>query len=204
MEAKPANNYEALALLAENMRKMHLQLVQRERVVLFLDNSNFFGSVSRISRAVPKYRVDHHKLLKVLVGDRFRIDALCYCSEWEADAEARAKRDGFQAMMSKAGYTLVRVPQKAGAVREKGLDAAVVSGMVTVARECPRADTFVLIAGDGDYTETVRDLRRKQGVKVEVAFFASETAYSLREAAHTFIDLEPLRSTIQQGGAFTE
>lgn len=201
----PLNTFDAVALLASNMKAMHARLVRDERVVMFMDNSNFYGSVARVGRdSQQKYRVDYSKLYKVLMAERFGIDAFCYCSEWETDAESRLKRDSFQAMMQKAGFSLVRLPQRSGAVREKGLDAAIVRDMVNFARDCPRADTFVLIAGDGDYSDTIRELRRKHGVKVEVAFFGTETAYSLKDAAYQFIDLEGIKGQIQLDRAFLE
>ena len=203
MEA--GSTFDALALLTDNMKAMHRRLLLNERVVVFMDNSNFFGSVARVSRdSQQKYRVDYSKLYKLLMAERFGIDAICYCSEWETDQESRSKRENFQIMMQKAGFSLVRVPQRPGAGREKGLDAAIVKDMTSIARDCPRADTFVLIAGDGDYSGTISELRRKHGVKVEVAFFGSETAYSLREAAFLFTDLEPLRNQIQLDRPFLE
>lgn len=198
----PSNTFDAVALLASNMKAMHARLVRDERVVMFMDNSNFYGSVARVGRdSQQKYRVDYSKLYKVLMAERFGIDAFCYCSQWDTDPESRIKRDNFQAMMQKAGFSLVKLP---GAVREKGLDAAIVRDMVSFARDCPRADTFVLIAGDGDYADTIRELRRKHGVKVEVAFFGSETAYSLKDAAYQFIDLEGIKNQIQLDRPFLE
>lgn len=188
----------AVAQLAENMKLLYKQQCQNERVCLFLDNSNFFGAVGRVAReSGSRFRVDYMKLYEFLVRDRFCIDALCYYSEWESDAETRQRRDNFQSLMEKAGFSLVRFQQRPGGTREKGVDAAIVRDMLTTARDCPRCDTFVLIAGDGDYAETVREVRKKYGVKVEVAFFAPDTANSLRETAYKFIDLDEIRDRIQ-------
>lgn len=185
---------EAVHLLAANMKELCRKQAEYEKVVLFLDNSNLYGSIARLGRDLGhKYRMDYQKL----IGDRFCINAACYCSEWEIDADKASKRDGFQTAMQKAGFSLVRLPQRAGAAREKGVDAAVVRDMMTVARDCPRADTFILVAGDGDYTDTVRELRHKHGLKVEVAFFRAETANALRDAAYKFVDLDSIAAQIQ-------
>jgi len=198
-----------LTRLAETIHQLVIaanrQQQRSEKTILFLDNSNFFGSVTRIGRDKnQRLRVDYRKLLRVAMRDRFVIDARCYYSEWEADPSTQQRRDGFQIALERAGFTVVRFQQRPGARAEKGVDAAIVKDMVTMARECPRCDTFVLIAGDGDYTETVREIRKKYGVKVEVAFFAPETAIALREAAYHFIDLEPMQELIQLDRAVTE
>jgi uncharacterized LabA/DUF88 family protein len=188
---------EAIRTLADNMKLLYRQQCQNERVVMFLDNSNFFGSILRVGREVGyRFRVDYPKLYNVLLRDRFAIDAFCYYSEWETDPNTRQRRDSFQTLMEKARFTLVKFQQRAGGTRENGVDAAIVRDMVNVARDCPRCDTFILIAGDGDYADTIREVRRKHGVKVEVAFFAQDTAGTLRDAAYRFIDLDSLRDQI--------
>ena len=189
---------EAVSQLAENMRLLCRQQAQKERVMMFLDNSNFYGSLGRISQETcNKFRVDYHKLYALLVNERFVINATCYYSDWEVSDEARLKRDNFRVMMEKAGFTLACLKQRVGATQEKGVDAAVVRDMVTAAHDVHRCDTFILISGDGDYADTVREVRKKYGVKVEVAFFACETAWSLRDACYKFIDLEPFREQIE-------
>ena len=204
-ESKFDNLSSAVACLVENMKVMCRQQAQSERVIMFLDNSNFFGSIARVGKENGyKFRVDYHKLYSILLRDRFPIDALCYYSDWESDAETRQRRDSFQNLMEKAGFSMVKFQQRVGATREKGVDAAIVRDMTTLARDCPRCDTFILVAGDGDYADTVREVRKKYGVKVEVAFFAADTASSLREAAFRFIDLDNIRQQIQLDRAFLD
>jgi uncharacterized LabA/DUF88 family protein len=189
---------QAVHLLAANVKELILKTAQKEKVVVFMDNSNLYGSIARIGRDLNcKFRIDYQKLYQKLVGDRFCINAFCFCSDWDIDEDQRFKRDGFQTMMQKTGFSLFRVPQRYGAVQEKGLDTAVVREMITIARDCPRADTFILIAGDGDYSDTIHELKQRHGIKVEVAFFRSETAHSLREAAYEFNDLEFSLAQIQ-------
>lgn len=189
---------QAVQLLAANMKEFCRKKAENEKVVLFMDNSNLYGSIARLGRDLGhKYRMDYQKLFRTLIGERFCVNAMCFCSEWEIDSDQRNKRDGFQTMMQKAGFSLVRLPQRPGATREKGLDVAVVREMLTVARDCPRADTFILVAGDGDYSDTVRELRQKHGLKVEVAFFKAETANTLKDAAFKFVDLDSMAAQLQ-------
>lgn len=196
---------QAVQLLSENMKAIHRQVSQSESVIIFMDNSNFFGSVGRLGREMGyRFRVDYHKLYTALLKDRFCINAFCYYSDWDSDAETRHRRENFQNLMEKAGFQLVRFQQRPGATKEKGVDAAIVKDMVTAAHDCPRCLTFILIAGDGDYAETVRELRTRYGVKVEVAFFGADTAITLQEAAYRFIDLSPLWQRIELDRPFSE
>ncbi len=189
---------QSLQLLANNMKELCRKQAESEKVVLFMDNSNLYGSLARLRQDIGrKYRIDYQKLYRKLIDERFCINASCYCSEWEIDGDQKLKRDSFQVMMQKAGFQVIRLPQRAGSVREKGLDTSVVRDMMTMARDCPRADTFILIAGDGDYSDTVSELRHKYGLKVEVAFFMAETANTLKEAAFKFIDLDSMVTQIQ-------
>jgi uncharacterized LabA/DUF88 family protein len=188
----------AVQALANNLKALAALELRRERVVIMLDNSNFFGSVTRICRDTSrKFRVDYGKLLTMLVEGRTVIDAFCYYSDWEVDEETRVRREGFQIMMEKTGFTLVTVQQRSRAIREKGVDAAIVRDITAIAREMPRCDTIILIAGDGDYSETVSEIRKRHGVKVEVAFFGVETAQTLKMAATRFTDLETMREQFE-------
>lgn len=189
---------EAVQLLAAHVKELCRKQAESQKVVIFIDNSNLYGSVARLGQVLGhKYRIDYHKLYRILLEDRFCIKAICFCPEWDADNDQRSKRDNFQTMMQKSGFLLSRIPQKTGSVREKGLDAAIVREMITMASECHRANTFILVAGDGDYSDTVRELRHKYGIMVEVAFFNQETASSLKEAAYKFINLDSIAAQIQ-------
>lgn len=184
--------------LTTSIKELYRKQIESEKVVLFMDNSNLYGSIARLSRESGyKYRIDYHRLLNMLVGNRFCINAICYYPEWELDFEQHQKRDGFQSIIQKAGYQISRVPQRNNSGREKGLDTAIIRDMTTIAHNCPRVDTFILVAGDGDYSDTVRELRFRHGLKVEVAFFSPETAFTLKEAAYKFTDLESIATQLQ-------
>jgi len=194
----------SLTRLAENMKAIYRQQCQSERVVVFMDNSNFFGSVARIGKDRGyKFRVDYHKLFGLLLRDRFCIDARCYYNDWESDPETRQRRENYRSLMTKAGFTLVCSSQ-CGETRPQGLDQAIIPDMLAMAKDCPRCDTFILVAGDGDYADTVREVRRRFGVKVEVAFFAADTAAMLRDASGIFIDLEVHSDDIQFDRHFSD
>lgn len=52
----------------------------------------------------------------------------------------------------------------------------------------PKADTFVLIAGDSDYVPTIDELK-EDGFEVEVVFW-NHAAKQLKDAASKFIGLD--------------
>jgi uncharacterized LabA/DUF88 family protein len=176
--------------LQEAVKTLQQQILRRERVWISVDNSNLFGSVGKFCKeTMYRYRIDYSKLLSLLVGPRLLVNARCYYSEWEGQQSINTeKQRAFFHSLQRTGFTLVRVAQRQSNTREKGLDAAIIRDLLATAREMHRCDTVILVSGDGDYTETIRELKNF-GVRTEVVFFGTETSTQLREAAHSFTDL---------------
>ena len=190
---------EQLAQMNHYLSGIYREAVRNHCVALFLDHSNFYHSIVRIRKQMAmKYSVDYCKIKQLLVADRFMLRAGFYYSDHEDVRDS--KRDGLHSYLESVGYSLSRHRLVGGGVagyREKGLDIAIAKDMINMARDTPRCQTMILVSGDGDYLETVEELRHKHGVKVEVAFFGPETSTALRQAAFRFIDLEPLRQDFQ-------
>lgn len=81
--------------------------------------------------------------------------------------------------------------------KEKRIDTGIATLLTKDAYKTGNAaeDTFVLVAGDGDYVPTVNELRA-DGFRVEVVFW-SQAARELREAASKFISLDPYLDTLR-------
>jgi uncharacterized LabA/DUF88 family protein len=183
-----------------DLQKIEQLLMAKEKICLFIDNSNLFGAMQEFSQ---NDRIDYIKLKEFLAHGRTIASARFYYSEppfprdnvepevMQAALESVRKRKSFYYVLERSGYTTICLPQRSNHVNsfvEKGLDTELVYDMCAMSRD-GRIDTFILVAGDEDYARIVSRLRQDTGVKVEVAFFDAQCSYKLKEAATTFIDL---------------
>jgi uncharacterized LabA/DUF88 family protein len=182
----------------EDLRKL---IRSMEKVAIFIDNSNLYGAMQTLPDAYEK-RIDYVKLKSFLADDRTVNNALFYYSEpprlnewdegYEEIREAVRKRQGFYYVLEKAGYKTVCLPQRQqhDGYSEKGLDTILVYDMCALSRS-GKYDTFILVAGDGDYTLPVQKIKEDTGISVEVAFFGGPGNCSshLQSACSKFIDL---------------
>jgi len=90
-----------------------------------------------------------------------------------------AERAGFELHLEDRNY----------ANKEKRIDTGIVTLMMKDAyRNASPGDTFVLVAGDGDYIPTIRELI-SDGFNVEVVFW-DHASRDLKESATKFISLD--------------
>jgi uncharacterized LabA/DUF88 family protein len=195
LEEKGKNFYEDFdTAVAQALRKM-------EKVCVFIDNSNLFHTLRALSM---NRRLDYIRL-KNIIADGRQADVRFYYSEPEPkDEEARQrleKQARFYSFLEKsAGYTMIRLPlwertvyndgDSEQMLMEKGLDCEIVFDLCKLSLTS-KYDTFVLVAGDQDYTRTIKKIREQTGIKVEVAFFGrSRISSELIKEASKFIDLQ--------------
>ena len=173
------------------------EIRRKERVCLFIDNSDLFGAVQSSQTTYGK-RVDYIKLRDVLSEGRSVNSSRFYYSEpayprdatsdeaQEAAAAAK-KRQSFYYVLQRAGYTTVSLPQR-DYDDDLGLEIEIVYDMCAASMD-GKFDTIILVAGNEDYARTISRLRQDTGISVDVAFFANSCSYRLRQAANRFIDL---------------
>ncbi len=90
-----------------------------------------------------------------------------------------AERAGFELHLEDRNY----------ANKEKRIDTGIVTLMMKDAyRNASPGDTFVLVAGDGDYIPTIREMI-SDGFNVEVVFW-DHASHDLKESATKFISLD--------------
>lgn len=82
---------------------------------------------------------------------------------------------------------------------EKGLDCEIVFDLVRLANE-RRYSSFVLVTGDEDFARSVSRLRR-EGLTVDVAFFAQDCSTVLKDECSVFTDLTGLHELFR--GSYT-
>ena len=100
---------------------------------------------------------------------------------------------------AKAGFEVVAMARGFSG-KEKRVDTSVVTRMCRDAYRFgdPRRDRITLIAGDGDYEPTVRQLV-SDGFQVTVLYWSHHASRELREAATVFHALDPYIADLALG-----
>jgi uncharacterized LabA/DUF88 family protein len=201
-------------MIAQDVASIAAMLRTREKVCIFVDNTDLFDAIQQIRNTHGK-KVDYIKLKEILANDRVVNRANFYFSEPsppkfyfsdppyskevkdEGDESllAAKKRQGFYYVLQKAGYSVICLPQRERYDPQSGeyyiddtMSLEIVYDMCSMSQK--NFDTIVLVAGSEDYARIVGKLRQDSGVNVEVAFFGSSCSAKLRDMANRFIDLE--------------
>ena len=174
----------------------------RGRTIVFIDNSNIFGG-----QTAAGWRIDWEKLIIELEkgGDIWQVHF--FASE---DDPPRSSQAGFyrhlkqvlnwEVHLYELGQKTVRC-SKCGHTEtvkaEKGIDVGVATKMLSLAAN--RAfDTAILIAGDGDFLETVRFVKN-QGLRVEIVGWRGAVAQQLEaESSAAVLYLDDLKDHIRR------
>lgn len=160
----------------------------RERVVMFVDGSNFYhGLKSRIGNT----KIDFEKLPRKLTGQRKLVRVYYYNAPVDQFAfpDRYAAQQKFFSALDNVPYLAVklgRLEPRGKAWVEKGVDVNIAVDMVTMAYD-DIYDTCILISGDGDFAVAVEAVK-SAGKHVEVAY--TQANYQIKKAADKFILLD--------------
>lgn len=109
--------------------------------------------------------------------------------------------DGIWKFAERAGFEL-HLEDRNFANKEKKIDTSIATLVTKDAYKSdeyrngrPEDNTFVIVAGDGDYVPTINELTT-DGFNVEVVFWNHASA-ELKHAATRFIDLDPFLETLR-------
>ena len=183
---------------------------QTERVAVFVDGANLYHSIKSYYKGV----LDYDRLLRAAVGERTLLRATFYIVEKQETDDAQGGNPGstssarsFVYNLNKFGYKVrskpLMVHETVAADGEKTVshkgdwDVGLVVDMVRLA---DRADTYVLISGDGDYVEAVEYLQSEKGLRVEVISAAQCTSQALLDLCDTHTDLADIPDLFRRHG----
>lgn len=171
----------------------------RERVVLFVDGSNLFGSIREMSRKTgTRVGIDYERFFRFLAGNRPLVRVYFYTSlppqESQPDAykqqidfiyavRLRANENGINLKVRQA----FRQPRSYGFI-EKGTDVKLATDLLSLAFH-NAFDIAVLVSGDSDFVEVVEEVQRL-GKIVENAVFRANSSETLRDTCDRFIYLD--------------
>lgn len=152
---------------------------KNQRVIVLIDVQNLYHSAKNLYGA----RVNFKNLLLQAVSGRNLIRAIGYVAKSDEPGEA-----SFFDALEKAGIeTRIKDLQVYPDGTKKGdWDVGLA---IDAVRLSSKADTIVLISGDGDFIPLVEYLKTL-GNQVEVMGFGRTTSSSLKELAGEFTDLD--------------
>jgi len=169
-----------------------------ERIIIFIDGSNFYHSV-KDTFAVHDNEVDFGKLVEILREDRLLIGVYYYNAPldrgyneqiyWKQQkffSELR-KIPGFNVILCNM-RKIIRPGSKKPEFTVKGDDIHLATDMVSLAYE-NAYDTAILVSGDGDFVPTIKRVQ-KLGKLVENAYFKISRSNYLKDVCDTSLCLD--------------
>ena len=177
---------------------MAIQFYPHERVALFIDGANLYGTSKSLG-----FDIDYKRLMGFF-GERAHLIRAFYYTALIEDQEYSPIRPLVD-WLDYNGYTMVTKPTKeftdaSGRRKIKGnMDIELAIDMMEMAEHL---DHIVLFSGDGDFRRLVEAVQRK-GVKVTVISTIQTQppmiADELRRQADRFVDLNDLTGQIARG-----
>lgn len=161
-----------------------------ERVVIFIDGSNFYHCLIEEFRRAD---VDFSKLAQALSTGRRLIRTYYYNAVVRReDGEDRYQsQQRFFDNLRRVPYLdlrLGRLEKRGGAIVEKGIDVRVATDMLWQAHNNVY-DTAILVSGDADYVPAVEAVKAI-GKHVEVAFVTAGRSFDLQQTADKFVSID--------------
>ncbi|HEY1041701.1 MAG TPA: NYN domain-containing protein [Candidatus Paceibacterota bacterium] len=164
-------------------------LQTHERVVFLIDAQNCYHTTQNLYHRNPNFL----GIIKEILGDRHLLRALAYVIATEKGDET-----AFLEALSSNGIELRKKDLQVfyDGAKKGDWDVGMAIDAVILAE---KADTIVLVTGDGDFVPLVDYLRHK-GVRVEIASFVQRTSQKLVDASHRFFNLSEAPSKFVIGG----
>lgn len=169
---------------------------QKERVIIFIDGSNFYHSVKG-SFDIHENEIDFQKLINILKRNRLLVGVYYYNAPlnrgynekiyWKQQrffSELR-KIPGFNVILCTMRKIIERGKPKFAV---KGDDIYIATDMVSFAYE-DQFDTAILVSGDGDFVPTIKRVQ-KLGKRVENAYFKVSRSNFLKKVCNSSIKLD--------------
>ncbi len=154
-----------------------------KRLAIFIDGSNLHGGLGRMTdlhrslsklKATQHYFIDFKKLRDSFHKPTDEELVKVYYARSETDAELNTRKD-FYRTLNTLGYKL-DIKERKNQAKEKGVDMAIAMEMLILAFYNVY-DEAILVAGDADYCQLVREVQRF-GKRVGIAAFAEDPGLS--------------------------
>jgi len=172
---------------------------------MFIDNSNIFRNLNLVG---SDFRIDYKRFHAVMEKEGAIWETHFFATEAIDEDYAREKQNDFYNFLRLSlGYNVHTVRLKTREVRcqncgmnwlshvEKGIDVWLASKMlILLSRQA--FDTCVLVSGDGDYLEAVKEVRN-MAKKVELVAFRGSYSRELADQVTKITFVEDIASEIR-------
>ncbi|MBU0898432.1 MAG: NYN domain-containing protein [Nanoarchaeota archaeon] len=162
--------------------------MSEERIMIFIDGSNFYHGIKENIKGVKEKDIDFQKLGKLIAGKRKLIRIYYYNAPLDRTFN-QEKYKKQQQFFDKLGKTpnlkliLVRMQKRKldGKIYYvvKGDDIHIATDMIVLASK-NAYDTAVLVSGDGDFVPAIKAVQ-ELGKQVENCYFKTGHSWHLRQ-----------------------
>lgn len=165
-----------------------------ERVMIFIDGSNLYYSLKEMHRRISfdSQALNFFNFSRMLAKSRKLIRFYYYTglhSEQENPEKFRSQKK-FLDHLRETPYCTVRtghILRRGESYIEKGVDVLLTVDLIRLAR-LNSYDTAILISGDGDFVEAVKDVQ-DMGKQVELASFPFSQSNALKNTCDRVIEV---------------
>ncbi len=167
-----------------------------DRVIVLIDGSNFYYNTAKIGK-----KIDFHKLIKELVGNRGLVNAYYYVAPLDVNANAEKywSHQRFLDMLRKipkfnvvmCNLKKIKLKDNDYAYIIKGDDVKMSNALLMGAVD-NLYDTAILVSGDEDFVDSIDIVRNKYKKKVGNAFFTKSSSSNLRKSCDFIINLNKI------------
>lgn len=172
---------------------------EKERLMIFIDGSNFYYSTSR-----KGIKVDFEKLIKELSTGKEFIGAYYYVAPLDIN-EGEEKYWAHQRFLEKlkkiSNFNVILCSLKKIKIDGKykyfvkGDDVKLSNNLLMGAVE-DNYDVAIIVSGDEDFVDSVKIVREKYGKKVGNAYFGRSSSSNLRRECNFIINLDKILGKI--------
>lgn len=167
------------------------EVIKIKRVAIFIDHSNVLHQIIELRKIDKSWSrwYDPLFLSKKLVGNRILVGVYFYCAPppsyllkgTRIDKKKYWKQISYYEAIKKLSSVTLKLARTVGNkknVHEKNLDTQLSVAMPSLAIK-NKYDTAILVANDGDYTDTIKETKNL-GKKVELAYFKNRCSMGIR------------------------
>jgi len=180
--------------------KIKIEGKLKERIMIFIDGSNFYYSTSKKGK-----RIDFEKLIKELSFGKELVQVFYYVAplDIKVNEEKYWKHQRFIEILNEIPKfkvilcTLKKIKAKDGSYvyLVKGDDVKLSNNLLMGAVE-NLYDVAIVVSGDEDFVDSVNIIRKKYGKKVGNAFFQKSSSDNLRKSCDFVINLNKIMDKI--------
>jgi uncharacterized LabA/DUF88 family protein len=182
-----------------------MNIMDRGRTILFIDNSNVFKNLTKISN---DFRIDYKKFHRLLERDGKIWETHFFATEAIDNVSYEDKQMEFYNFLKHSlGYVIHTVQLKVRTIHcqncktewttytEKGIDVWLATKLLLLLHH-DAFDTAILVSGDGDYLEAVKAVR-SMGKRVELVAFKASHSKELVDECNRVIFFEDIAGEIE-------